>query len=178
MTDHVILPHKVESSYPYRENRRWDLPARDQLARSDARASWAGAVAPSSQLGTSVLVAPLRNPMLLAKQVSSLDHLSGGRVELGLGAGWMEEEFDLIGAPFADRGRRLIEMVRLMRELWSGETVDFQGGYWRTAAHRCTPARCTARSRSRSAATPMAQSAAPPRSPTPGSRPRSPSTTR
>jgi probable F420-dependent oxidoreductase len=91
------------------------------------------------QLGTSVLVAPLRNPILLAKQLSSLDYLSGGRMNLGLGAGWMGEEFDLIGAPYADRGQRLIEMVRLMRELWTGETVDFHGAYWTVTGAKMYP---------------------------------------
>jgi len=139
VTDHVILPHQVESSYPYRVNRRWDYPPETNWLDPLLALSWAGAVAPSLQLGTSVLVAPLRNPILLAKQLSSLDYLSGGRVNLGLGSGWMEEEFDLIGAPYADRGRRLIEMVRLMRELWSGETVNFHGEFWTATGAKMYP---------------------------------------
>jgi probable F420-dependent oxidoreductase len=139
VTDHVILPHRVDSSYPYRVNRRWDYPPETNWLDPLLALSWAGTVAPSLQLGTSVLVAPLRNPILLAKQLSSLDYLSGGRMNLGLGSGWMEEEFDLIGAPYADRGRRLVEMIRLMRELWSGETVDFHGTYWTVTGAKMYP---------------------------------------
>jgi probable F420-dependent oxidoreductase len=139
VTDHVILPHQVESFYPYRANGRWDYPATTNWLDPLLALSWAGAVAPSLRLGTSVLVAPMRNPVLLAKQVATLDHLSGGRVELGLGAGWMEEEFDLVGAAFADRGSRLVEMVELMRTLWSGATVDFQGRYWQVSGAQMYP---------------------------------------
>jgi probable F420-dependent oxidoreductase len=130
VTDHVILPHRVDSYYPYRKNGRWDYPATTNWFDPLLALGWAGAVAPSVKLGTSVVVAPLRNPVLLAKQVATLDVLSGGRVVLGLGAGWMKEEFDRVGASFADRGSRLVEMVKLMRALWSGETVKFHGRYW------------------------------------------------
>jgi probable F420-dependent oxidoreductase len=139
VTDHVILPHTVESFYPYRKNGRWDYPATTNWLDPLLALSWAGAVAPSLKLGTSVLIAPMRHPVLLAKQVATLDHLSGGRVELGLGAGWMAEEFDLLGASFADRGSRLVEMVELMRALWSGDTVEFQGRYWQVSGAQMYP---------------------------------------
>jgi probable F420-dependent oxidoreductase len=78
--------------------------------------------------------------MLLAKQLATLDFLTGGRVILGLGAGWMKEEFDLVGVPFAARGARTEEMVQLMRALWTGETVDFQGQFWQVSACQMQPA--------------------------------------
>jgi probable F420-dependent oxidoreductase len=139
VTDHVILPHQVESYYPYRKNGRWDYPANTNWLDPFLALAWAGAVAPSLKLGTSVVVAPLRNPVLLAKQVASLDYLSGGRVLLGLGAGWMGEEFSMISGGFEDRGSRLVEMVELMRALWSGETVDFHGKFWQVSGAQMYP---------------------------------------
>jgi probable F420-dependent oxidoreductase len=139
VSDHVVLPEKVESHYPYSPDSRWTLPADRNYMGPLLTLAWAGAVAPSVKLGTAILVAPLRNPVLLAKRVSTLDYLSGGRVILGLGAGWMREEFELLDAPFVGRGKRVVEMVQLMRELWTGETVDFQGESWQIAGCKMHP---------------------------------------
>lgn len=137
--DHVVLPEKADSYYPYSSDNRWSLPADTNYMDPPLTLAWAGAAAPTLQLGTAVLVAPLRNPVLLAKRISTLDYLSGGRVILGLGAGWMREEFELLDAPFADRGKRVVEMVELMRELWTGETVDFQGEHWQISGCKMHP---------------------------------------
>jgi probable F420-dependent oxidoreductase len=83
------------------------------------------------RLGTSVVVLPQRNPILLAKQVATLDHISKGRVILGVGSGWSEKEFSYLGADFARRGRILDESIRLLRELWSGRKVtNFSGVFF------------------------------------------------
>src|SRR5437667_10871765 len=79
-SDHVVLSEKVESWYPYGRDGRWTYPAATHWLDPLLALSWAGSAAPSYQLGTNVIVAPLRNPMLLAKQLSTLDYLSGGRV--------------------------------------------------------------------------------------------------
>jgi probable F420-dependent oxidoreductase len=92
-----------------------------------------------------VLVVPLRHPVLLAKQISTLDYLTGGRFILGAGAGWMAEEFDIMGQSFANRGKRLLEMVALMRRLWSGERVEFEGEFYRIAACKMYPRPARAR---------------------------------
>lgn len=130
VTDHVVLQTQVDSWYPYRSHGRWDYPTDTNWLDPLLALSWAGAVGPTLKLGTTILVAPLRHPILLAKQASTLDYLSGGRLILGLGAGWMEEEFNLIGQSYADRGARAVEMVKLMRAFWSGEMVHFEGKYW------------------------------------------------
>ena len=134
LTDHVVLGERVDAIYPYRSHGRWDYPPDTPWLDPLLSLAWAGAAAPELQLGTSVLVLPIRNPVLLAKQVASLDYLSGGRVIIGAGAGWMEEEFDLVGEPFAGRGARAEEMVALMRRYWSGESVVFEGRHYRTPA--------------------------------------------
>jgi len=80
-------------------------------------------------LGTSIVLVPLHNPMHLAKQVATLQELSGGRFTLGVGMGWHKDEFDFMGVEFEGRGRRADEAIRLMRALWKGEQ-DFEGQYW------------------------------------------------
>ena len=136
--DHVVLPRKVESYYPY-DNNNWSYPSNVDILDPLLSLAWAATVAPSVKLGTSVLLGPLRNPALLAKQVSSLDFLSGGRVVLGLGVGWMKEEFDFIGVSFRNRGKRTDEMVKLMRSFWTGDSVDFQGEFYQVAAAKMYP---------------------------------------
>ncbi len=80
-------------------------------------------------LGTSIVLVPLHNPMHLAKEVATLQELSGGRFTLGVGMGWHKDEYDFMGVEFAGRGRRADEAIRLMRALWSGER-DFAGEHW------------------------------------------------
>jgi probable F420-dependent oxidoreductase len=80
-------------------------------------------------LGTSIVLVPLHNPIHLAKETATLQELSGGRLRLGVGMGWHEDEFRFMGVPFAGRGRRADESLRLMRALWRGET-EFHGEHW------------------------------------------------
>jgi probable F420-dependent oxidoreductase len=80
-------------------------------------------------LGTSIVLVPLHNPMHLAKEVATLQELSGGRFQLGVGMGWHKDEYDFMGVPFKGRGRRGDEAIRLMRAVWSGES-DFDGEFW------------------------------------------------
>lgn len=133
VSDHVVLPptEAVGSAYPYNSDKRW--PARPESLWPDPflALAWAAAAAPSLKLGTSVLVLPMRHPLHVAKQAATLDWLSGGRLLLGVGIGWMREEFELLGAPFEDRGARAVEGVRLMRAMWSGSATSFEGRYWR-----------------------------------------------
>jgi probable F420-dependent oxidoreductase len=80
-------------------------------------------------LGTSIVLVPLHNPMRLAKEVATLQELSGGRVTLGVGMGWHKDEFDFMGIEFHGRGRRADEALRIVRALWTGEH-DFDGEHW------------------------------------------------
>jgi probable F420-dependent oxidoreductase len=80
-------------------------------------------------LGTSIVLVPLHHPMHLAKEVATLQELSGGRFHLGVGMGWHKDEYDFMGVPFKGRGRRADEAIRLMRALWSGQS-DFDGEFW------------------------------------------------
>ena len=90
-------------------------------------------------LGTEVLVLPQRQPVLVAKQVSTLDTLSGGRVRLGVGVGWQESEYDALEEDFRTRGRRMDEAIAVMRAYWGDEQVDYQGDFYTSAAMAMEP---------------------------------------
>ena len=89
--------------------------------------TWAAAYTKRVGLGTTVLVLPMRNPLAVAKMVASLDHMSGGRVILGIAAGWLEAEFNALGVPFAERGPRTDEAIEILRRVWTDDhiTADF-----------------------------------------------------
>lgn len=130
-TEHVAVPADYESTYPYSKSGRMsatdDFPSPDPLV-------WLAYVAAATErirLATGVLVVPQRNPIILAKQVATLDVVSHGRVTLGVGAGWLEEEFRALGVSFADRGDRLDEAIGLMRTVWTDELPSFSGTYHR-----------------------------------------------
>ena len=131
--EHVVVPAGYESQYPYSRDGRMpggeDIPIPDPLVWL----TWVGAVTTRIKLATGVVILPQRNPVVLAKEVATLDALSGGRVVLGVGVGWLEEEFDAIGVPFAERGARTDDYVHALRALWSqaeptyhGRFVDFE----------------------------------------------------
>ena len=90
-------------------------------------------------LGTAILVLPLRDPVILAKQVASLDVLTGGRIVLGVGTGWSEQEFAACGIPYAERGRRAEEIIELLKRLWTEERVTFEGRHYRVRDIRIEP---------------------------------------
>jgi len=129
VVDHVVLPIDPVSQYPYGsgtgavDNDWWDPFAVLGL--------WAG-ITERVRLQTSVLVLPYRNPIVTAKMLASLDALSGGRLEVGVGAGWLREEFEVLGAPpFEARGRVTDECIAAFRELWTSPFPAFDGQYAR-----------------------------------------------
>jgi probable F420-dependent oxidoreductase len=90
-------------------------------------------------IGTGVLVLPQRQPALVAKQVATLDVLSGGRVRLGVGVGWQRSEYESLGVPFEERGRRIDEAITLMRRFWTESSVTFRGHFYRAEAMGMDP---------------------------------------
>lgn len=91
------------------------------------------------RLGTSVLLLPSRHPVMIAKQIASLDQLSGGRLIVGIAPGWMEEEFQVLDVPYRARGRRDDEAVRAMIELWTADEPSFQGEFYRFSGLAFSP---------------------------------------
>jgi len=137
--EHVILPSKIESPYPYTEDGK--IPAQPDTPIPDPLIwlAFAAAAAPSMRLGTCILIVPQRNPLILAKELATLDQLSGGKVELGLGVGWLQEEFDALGVPWERRGARNDEYIEAMRTLWSGPEVEFHGEFVNFPTVTCSP---------------------------------------
>src|SRR5450432_1925631 len=88
--------------------------------------TWVAAVTKRVRLGTSVLVLPMRHPLPLAKELATLQNLSKGRLILGAGVGWLEAEFDALGVPFRERGRRMDEGIAMMRAVWNQDPVTFE----------------------------------------------------
>jgi probable F420-dependent oxidoreductase len=137
--EHVILPTTIESPYPYTADGK--IPAEPDTSIPDPLIwlAFAAAAAPTMRLGTCILIVPQRNPLILAKELATLDRLSGGKVELGLGVGWMKEEFDALGVPWERRGARNDEYVEAMRALWAGPHAEFHGEFVDFPPVTCSP---------------------------------------
>ena len=114
VSEHIIVPK--DAAYPPSAN-FWDPVL---------TLTWAAAATSRVRLGTSVLVLPLRHPLPLAKELATLQNLSGGRLILGAGVGWLEAEFDALGVPFRERGRRMDEGIAMMRAVWGRDPVTFE----------------------------------------------------
>jgi probable F420-dependent oxidoreductase len=139
--DHVAYPVEYTTRYPGHPSGRlpFDLAA-PQLDTLLAL-TWVAAATTRLRLGTAVLVLPMRNPVLLAKELATLDVLSNGRVRLGVGLGWLREEFEScqVGAVFGQRGRRTDEYVRAMEALWTQEEAEFEGEFVSFPPTYCSP---------------------------------------
>ena len=137
--EHVIIPDAIGSKYPYTADGK--IPAEPETPIPDPLIwlAFAAAAAPTLNLGTCILIVPQRNPLILAKELATLDQLSGGRVELGLGVGWMKEEFDALGVPWERRGARNDEYIEAMRALWAGPHAEFHGDFVDFPPATCSP---------------------------------------
>jgi probable F420-dependent oxidoreductase len=120
VSDHIVLPATIDSHYPFAPDGRATWPTDSPYVDALIALALAAAATERVRIGTAVLVLPLRNPVQFAKQAASIDVASGGRLELGVGAGWLAEEFAALGVPFERRGARMVEWIRLARDLWTG----------------------------------------------------------
>ncbi len=125
--DHVVFPAQLSSHYPYHPEGKFPLDLKDNFLEPLAVLSFAAACTRTIRLGTGVLIVPYRHPLLTAKMVATLDVLSRGRVILGVGVGWLAEEFALLGASYRERGAQTDEFLKAMKALWSEEEASFQG---------------------------------------------------
>ena len=138
--DHVVVPEGYQSAYPYSDDGKMaggknDMPIPDPLIWM----AYAAAATSKINLATGILIVPQRNPVVAAKQIATLDLMSGGRVLLGIGVGWLEEEFNAIGVPFGDRGRRTDEYIATMQELWATDQSSFDGEFTQFTAVNSQP---------------------------------------
>ncbi len=127
--EHVIFPDGYQSEYPYARSGKMAADAATPIPDPLIWLAFVAAATTTLRLGTGILILPQRNPLVLAKEVATLDRLSGGRVELGIGVGWLREEFDALGVPFERRGARTDEWIDVMRAVWTEDHVDFDGEF-------------------------------------------------
>ncbi len=143
--EHVVVPSGYESEYPYSADGK--MPGGEDVAIPDPLVwlAYVAAATTTLRLGTGILILPQRNPLVLAKEVATLDRLSGGRVELGVGVGWLREEFDALGVPFDGRGPRTDEYVDVLRRVWGERETAYDGSFVRFAPLKSFPKPATAR---------------------------------
>ena len=130
--EHTVIPHGYQSEYPYSPTGK--IPGGDGDFDLPDPLIWMAYVAAATtriKLGTGVIILPQHNPVITAKQVATLDFMSAGRVILGVGVGWLKEEFEALGSPFEERGARTDEYIQVMRELWSADRPTFEGQFFR-----------------------------------------------
>jgi len=127
--EHVVVPADYQSPYPYSDTGK--MPGGDDSPIPDPLIwlTYIAAATKEINLATGILILPQRNPVVLAKELATLDFMSNGRMLLGTGVGWMKEEFDAIGVPFNERGKRNDENIAAMRALWKEDKASYHGEY-------------------------------------------------
>jgi len=136
--EHPILPVRYSSRYPASPDGR--IPAAvGVIADPFVALARASAATSTIQLGTGVCLIPERNPLLLAKEIATLDHYSGGRFLFGIGAGWLKEETEIMGGDFAHRWTQTRDAILAMKELWTKEESEYHGKYYNFPAVRSFP---------------------------------------
>jgi probable F420-dependent oxidoreductase len=137
--EHVMIPRDYASAYPFNTSGRIGVPPETHFIDPLIALSHVAAHTTTLRLGTGINLLPQSNPLLFAKQVASLDHLSKGRVLLGLGVGWLAEEFTAMGVPFAGRGRRFDDYLRAVKKVWSGVEFEHQSDYLNWSGFKSYP---------------------------------------
>ncbi len=137
--DHVVYPDNYTTPYPYSPTGRLPVGRGGAFPDPLIWIAYAAAVTTRLRFLTGVIILPQRDPLVLAKQVATLDYMSGGRFELGIGVGWLREEFEAMGVPFERRGKRADEYVMAMRALWAGDGASFDGEFVNFREVSCNP---------------------------------------
>ena len=139
VAEHVVLFDDYKSQYPYAADGRFPGGGDTGLLEPLTALTYLAAVTDRIRLGSGICLVPQRNPVYTAKQVVDLDCLSGGRVDFGIGVGWLREEFEAVAMPFAQRGARTDEYLQVMRSLWTDEVSSFEGEHYTLPACRMYP---------------------------------------
>src|SRR5438552_13233828 len=137
--DHIDVFDHVVMGYPVEGRPKGPYPATMPILEALIVIAQIAAVTSRITIGTEVLVMPQRHPTLVAKQVSTLDTLSGGRIRLGVGVGWQESEYEALGEDFHTRGARMDEAIELMRHWWGDDRIDFNGRFYTIEAMAMEP---------------------------------------
>ena len=136
--EHTIVPVQTDSKYPGTPDGSIP-PSMDDMADPLIALARASAVTSTIKLGTSVSLVPEHNPLLMAKQIATLDRLSNGRFIYGIGAGWLKEETEIMGGDFEHRWGQSREAVMAMKELWTKDEAEFHGRFYDFPLVKCSP---------------------------------------
>ncbi|MDQ2904154.1 MAG: LLM class F420-dependent oxidoreductase [Chloroflexota bacterium] len=128
--DRVVTPWQINTFYPYSENHEFIVPPDRPFLDSFTCLTFLAGCTEKIQLGVSVLVLPYRHPLYWSRVAVSIERLSRGRLIMGIGVGWMEEEFAALNVPFKDRGRMTDEQLQIVNSLWTEEHASFNGKYY------------------------------------------------
>lgn len=130
MFDHLFTPADLQSKYPYSRDGSYAMSADDPFYDPLALYGVIAGATEKIRIGTGVMIAAYRHPIVLGKALATIERFARGRIVLGLGRGWMQEEFDALGVPFERRGKRLEEYIKALRAIWSGEHSTFDGEFY------------------------------------------------
>ena len=130
MFDHLFTPTGLESKYPYSASGNYAVGPNDPFFDPLGLFGVIGGATERIKMATGVLIATYRHPVVLGKTLATIENFAPGRIVLGVGAGWMREEFEAVGVPYERRGSRLEEYVKGLRTIWSGEQSDFNGDFY------------------------------------------------
>lgn len=139
MGEHVILFDKTESPYPGSASGKLPVPEGGGMLDTVATFGYLAACTKTLRFGTGITLLPQRNPIYTAKEFTTLDWLTGGRIDFGIGVGWCKEEVIACGYNFNDRGKRCDEMLQMMKQLWTEPVAEFHGEYYDLAPCRMDP---------------------------------------
>jgi probable F420-dependent oxidoreductase len=137
ISDHVVIPERISSTYPYSADGAFPTSATQAYLEPLTTLGYLAGMTRRVRLGIAVLILPYRHPLLTAKMVATLDNLSGGRVDLGIGVGWMREEFEALGQPaevYTHRGSATDEQLRIFDEVWTRDIASFDGRFYQFEA--------------------------------------------
>ncbi|MBA3653929.1 MAG: LLM class F420-dependent oxidoreductase [Actinobacteria bacterium] len=130
VAEHVVLFDEYESKYPYAADGKIPAGGESGILEPFTALSFIAAVTDRIRLGTGICLVPQRNPVYTAKEVASIDWLSNGRFDFGIGVGWLREEFDACNVPFERRGERTREYIEVMRRLWEDPVSEHHGEFY------------------------------------------------
>jgi probable F420-dependent oxidoreductase len=139
VAEHIVLFDDYASRYPYAPDGRIPAGGESGLLEPFTTLAFLAACTTTIRLGTGICLVPQRNPVYTAKDVANLDWLSDGRLDFGVGVGWLAEEFEAVGAPYADRGERCRAYLEVMRRLWIDAVSTYEGEFYRLPACRHYP---------------------------------------
>lgn len=128
--EHLVFPANMPPQYPYSDSGLPPVSAQTPLYDPWAVLGYLACATTTLRLATNVFIAPLRHPLMIARSLATVDRLSGGRVTLGAGVGWLSTEFDAVGVPFRERGARMDEIVPLLRRLWTEPQIEHHGRFY------------------------------------------------